>query len=312
MDYKSLISEAHDRIKPFIHNTPVLTSTLINNKVGGELFFKCENLQKMGAFKIRGATNAALQLSDEEKKRGLVTHSSGNMAQAVALAARSLNIPAYIVMPENAPKVKVNAVNDYGGDITFCESTIEARTETANEIIKEKGASFIHPFNDHQVVFGQATAAKELLESQADLDIIVAPVGGGGLASGSSLSAKYFGKNCICIGAEPEIVDDAFRSLASGSIQKNDRIDTIADGLRTNLGPITFDYLSKYLDKVITVTEDEIISAMKLIWERMKIIVEPSCAVPLAAIIKNNHEFAGKKIGVILSGGNVDLNNLPF
>jgi len=312
MNYKSLISEAHDRIKPFIHNTPVLTSTLINNKVGAELFFKCENLQRMGAFKIRGATNAALQLSDEEKKRGLVTHSSGNMAQAVALAARSLNIPAYIVMPENAPKVKVNAVIDYGGNITFCKSTIEARTKTANEIIREKGASFIHPFNDHQVVFGQATAAKELLESQADLNIIVAPVGGGGLASGTSLTAKYFGKNCICIGAEPEIVDDAFRSLESGSIQKNDRIDTIADGLRTNLGPITFEYLSKYLDKVITVTEEEIISAMKLIWERMKIIVEPSCAVPLAAIVKNKHEFTGKKIGVILSGGNVDLNELPF
>lgn len=312
MDYKSLINEAHNRIKPFIHNTPVLTSTLINNKVGAELFFKCENLQRMGAFKIRGATNAALQLSIEEQNKGLITHSSGNMAQAVALAARSLNIPAYIVMPENAPKVKVDAVRDYGGIITFCESTIEARTETANEIIKEKGASFIHPFNDHQVIFGQATAAKELLETYSELEIIVAPVGGGGLASGSALSARYFGNNCLCIGAEPELVDDAFRSLNIGSIQKNDRTDTIADGLRTNLGPITFAYLSKYLDKIITVNEKEIISAMKLIWERMKIIVEPSCAVPLAAIIKNKQEFEGKQIGVILSGGNVDLNNLPF
>lgn len=312
MDYKTLIEEAHNRIKPYIHKTPVMSSKLINEVAGSDIVFKCENFQRMGAFKMRGATNAILQLSEEEKSKGVVTHSSGNMAQAVALAAKSLDIPAYIVMPENAPKVKVAAVKDYGGQITFCESTIEARTSTANEIIKERGSSFIHPFNDHNVVFGQATAAKELLEEHPNLEIIVAPVGGGGLASGSALTAHFFGHNCICIGAEPELVDDAFRSLSSGSIQKNDRIDTIADGLRTNLGPITFEYLSEYLEKIITVTEDEIIHAMKLIWERMKIIVEPSCAVPLAAVLKSPEDFNGKKIGIILSGGNVDLNQLPF
>jgi len=234
------------------------------------------------------------------------------MAQAVALAAKSLNIPAYIVMPENAPQVKVNAVQDYGGQITMCKPTIEARQESAEQIIAEKSASFIHPFNDINVVYGQATAAKELLEECPNLDILMAPVGGGGLASGTALSAKCFGSDCLAIGGEPELVSDAYRSLQLGSIQKNDRIDTIADGLRTNLGPVTFKILSEHLERIILVSETEIVHAMRLIYERLKIVIEPSCAVPLAALLKEKEAFSGKKVGIILSGGNVDLSKLPF
>lgn len=306
------IIDTHQRIKPYIHNTPVLSSSLLNSMAGCEVFFKCENFQKMGAFKMRGATNAILNLSKEQLGNGVVTHSSGNMAQAVALAAKSLNVPAYIVMPSNAPQVKVDAVRDYGGMITKCEPTIEARQETADQIIKEKSASFIHPFNDINVVLGQATAAKELLEKHPDLNVLMAPVGGGGLASGTALSAKYFGNDCQAYGGEPELVNDAYRSLESGSIQKNNRIDTIADGLRTNLGPVTFKILNEHLERIILVSEDEIIHAMRLIYERLKIVIEPSCSVPFAALLKEKAHFKGKRVGIILSGGNVDLSKLPF
>lgn len=312
MDLREKIIKGHDQIKSHIHRTDVLHSSLIDEIAGAEIYFKCENFQKMGAFKIRGATHAILNLSEVQRAKGVVTHSSGNMAQAVALAARMLNIPAYIVMPSNAPKVKVNAVKDYGGIITICEPTIEDRQRQADIIIEKTGASFVHPFNDINVVIGQATAAKEFLEDYPDLEIILAPVGGGGLASGTALSAKYFGNGCICVGAEPEIVDDAFRSLQSGKIEKNKSIDTIADGLRTNLGPVTFDILSEHIDKIITVSEEEIIQAMRLIFERMKIIIEPSAAVPFAAVLKEKEYFKDKKIGIILSGGNVDVSDLPF
>ena len=312
MDFKQRIIDAHQLLLPHIHNTPVVTSSLLNGIAGAKLFFKCENFQKMGAFKIRGATHAILKLSKADRKKGVVTHSSGNMAQAVALAARNIGVPAYIVMPSNAPTVKVNAVKDYGGIITICKPTIEDRQLQADLIIEKTGANFIHPFNDINVVIGQATAAKELLEDYSELEIIMAPVGGGGLASGMALAANIFGDNCIAIGGEPELVDDAFRSLKSGKIEKNDRIDTIADGLRTNLGPVTIEIIQQYLDRIITVSEKEIIDAMRLIYERLKIVIEPSSAVPFAALLKEKSSFQGKKIGVILSGGNVDLSNMPF
>lgn len=300
------------RIKPFIHRTPVLSSRAINEIVGTSLLFKCENFQRMGAFKMRGATNAIMQLGDEQKQKGVVTHSSGNFAQAVSLAAKSLEITAHIVMPSNAPKVKQAAVTGYDGKITLCEPTIEARENAAKKIGEEKGATFIHPSNDMDVILGNATAALELLEEQPDLDYIFAPVGGGGLIAGTALAAYHFGKNCKVIGGEPEEADDAYRSMQSGKIETNVTTNTIADGLRTNLGDINFPIIQEYVEKIILVSEEEIISAMRLIWERMKIIVEPSCAVPMAAIISEKDAFQDKKIGIIISGGNVDLKELPF
>ncbi len=309
---KDLLIEVHNRIKPFIHNTPVLTSSQINAMVDCEVFFKCENFQKMGAFKMRGAANAILSLSEDERQKGVVTHSSGNFAQAVALAAASLGVHAYIVMPENAPQVKKNAVKGYGGNIIECESTAIARENEADRIKNEKGASFLHPSNQDEVIFGQGTAAIELLEQHPNLDVIMAPVGGGGLIAGTALAAHFFGSNCKVIGGEPAEADDAYRSLKSGKIQTNATANTIADGLRTFLGDRNFPIIQKFVDKIILVEEEEIIAAMKLIWERMKIIIEPSCAVPLAALIKNKSEFKGQQVGIILSGGNVDLQKLPF
>ena len=312
MDIKEDILQSHQRILPYIHRTPVFTSQILNKITGAELFFKCENFQKMGAFKMRGATNAILQLSDEQKQKGVVTHSSGNFAQALALSAKSLGIKAYIVMPSNSPEVKKNAVKGYGGIITECEPTLEARESAAKQIQHEKGATFVHPFNDFNVILGNASAGKELLEEHPDLDSIIVPVGGGGLISGVALSAISFGKNCNIIGAEPFNVDDAYRSLESGKIEHNISTDTIADGLKTSLGDITFNIIKNHVEKIIRVTEEEIVDAMKLIWERMKIIVEPSSAVTLAALLKSKAEFANKKVGLIFSGGNVDLQNLPF
>jgi len=302
----------HKAISSYIHKTPVLTSQSINDIVGCHVFFKCENFQKMGAFKMRGATYAALQLSEEQKSKGLVTHSSGNMAQAVSLAARSLGIPAYIVMPENAPQVKKEAVRGYGGLITEVTSTIVARQKAADAIVEETGAYFIHPSNDMDVILGQGTSAYELLSDYNNLDFICTPVGGGGLLAGTALNVHHFGNNCKTIAGEPMNADDAYRSLMSGVIEKNESSDTIADGLRTNLGDINFPIIQAYVEEIIRVEEDEIVQAMRLIWERMKIIIEPSCAVPLAAIIKNKDAYIGKKIGIILSGGNVDLSKLPF
>lgn len=311
MDKQTLI-QTHQRINPFIHKTPVLTSQLLDEIAGCNVFFKCENFQKMGAFKMRGAANAILSLSDEERQNGVVTHSSGNFAQAVSLAAKKIGVKAYIVMPENAPKAKKNGVKTYGGEIIECKSTAEAREFTANEIQKETKASFLHPSNQDEVIYGNATAAMELLQDQPDLDVILAPVGGGGLIAGTALAVHYFGNHCKVIGAEPFEVDDAYRSLQSGKIERNTTTNTVADGLRTYLGDRNFPIIQKYVDRIIRVEEEEIISAMKLIWERMKIIIEPSCAVPFAAVLREKEEFKSKKIGIILSGGNVDVSKLPF
>ncbi|MBU2929222.1 pyridoxal-phosphate dependent enzyme [Winogradskyella psychrotolerans] len=309
---KQTLIETHNRIKPFIHKTPVLISRLLNEETGCNLFFKCENFQKMGAFKMRGASNAILSLTDEQRQRGVVTHSSGNFAQAVSLAAQTLGVKAYIVMPENAPQVKKNAVKTYGGEIIECESTLKAREETANTIEKEKGASFLHPSNQDEVIHGNSTAAIELLEEQPDLDVIIVPVGGGGLLAGTALAAHYFSNKCKVIGGEPMEADDAYRSLISGRIETNKTTATIADGLRTHLGNRNFPIIQNYIEKIIRVEEAEIINAMQLIWERMKIAIEPSSAVAFAAVLKRKEEFATKNVGIILSGGNVDVKNLPF
>ncbi len=309
---KEELLDCHKRIQPFIHRTPVLYSQLINEIASSNIVFKCENFQKMGAFKMRGATNAIMQLTESQKEKGVVTHSSGNFAQALSLAAKSLGIKAFIVMPNNAPKVKIEAVEGYGGNITFSESTIEAREKASELIAQNTGASFIHPSNDLDVIIGNATACLELLEDVPDLDYVFAPIGGGGLIAGTALSAHFFGDDCKVIGAEPITVDDAFRSLQSGIIETNVSGETIADGLRTHLGDINFPIIQKYVQKIITVEEYEIVQAMRLIYERLKIVVEPSSAVALAAVLKEKELFKAKKIGVILSGGNVDLNYLPF
>ncbi|MEX0944318.1 MAG: pyridoxal-phosphate dependent enzyme [Balneolaceae bacterium] len=306
------IEEAAERIKPYAHRTPVSSSYWFNKQLGAELFFKCENFQKVGAFKFRGACNAVLSLKESDGKKGIITHSSGNHAQAVALAARTMGYHATIVMPKNAPRVKVNAVNDYGAKILFCEPTIEARKEMAFRFIEETGAHFIHPYNDPMVIAGQGTAAKELLEDFPDLDIIIAPVGGGGLISGTCISAKFINPDIQVIGAEPERADDAYRSFKKGSIQPIIHTDTIADGLRTSLGEITFEIINEKLDDLVTVSESSIIRDMRNIWERMKLIVEPSAAVPVSACVDHKVDIRGKKVGIILTGGNVDLDHLPW
>ena len=313
MEIKKLdLIDCHNRIKPFIHNTPVLTSSYINEITGAEGYFKCENFQKMGAFKMRGAANAILRLSDEQKSNGVVTHSSGNHAQAISLAAKKIGIKAYIVMPSNAPKIKKEAVKGYGGELIECESSLEAREASAKDVMHSKSATFIHPSNNLDVIIGQGTASKELIEQYGSFDHILVPVGGGGLIAGSALAAKYFGDNCTVIGTEPFEVDDAYRSLISGKIETNITSNTIADGLRTQLGDKNFPIILNEVKKIIRITEDEIIDSMKLIWQRLKIICEPSCSLPLAGIIKNKDEFKGKKIGVVITGGNIDLDNLPF
>jgi len=301
------ILASHELIKPFIHRTPVLTSGLIDEEVGANVFFKCENFQKIGAFKMRGAMNTALRLRPEEVQRGLATHSSGNHAQAVALTARLLGTKAYIVMPDSSPKTKVEATKGYGANIFFCENTLAAREAGLAAVIRQVNATFIHPYDDYNVIAGQATAAKELHEDIPDLEAIIAPVGGGGLMSGTALITHYLRPNVKIYGAEPEQVDDAYRSFKSGVYQTNKTIETIADGLRTNLSAKTFEIIRLYLDDIFTVSESEIIAALRLINERMKIIIEPSSAVPLAVILRNKPIFKGKKIGLILSGGNIDF-----
>lgn len=309
---KEILQEVHERIKPYIHRTPVLTSELLNEMVCAKVYFKCENFQKMGAFKMRGATNAILSLSEEGRSKGVVTHSSGNFAQALSLAAKKTGVEAYIVMPKNAPQVKKDAVKTYLGNIIECDSTPIAREEMAEKIQKETGATFIHPSNDDKVIYGQGTAAIELFEDHPDLDYVFSPVGGGGLIAGTALAATYFSKHCKVIGGEPKNADDAYRSLLSGNIEFNEQVNTIADGLRTFLGDRNFPIIKKHVEKIIRVEENEIIQAMKLIWERMKIIVEPSSAVAFAALLKNKSEYKNKNIGIIISGGNVDVGNLPF
>ena len=303
------VEVTHKAIAPMIHRTPVLSSQSIGQLARARLFFKCENFQKIGAFKMRGASSAALRLSAAEKTRGLATHSSGNHAQAVALSAKLLGIPAHIVMPRNAPAIKRAATQGYGAQVYDCDNTLQARESTLNEVVQQTGATFIHPYNDYNVIAGQASCAKELIEDCEALDAIIAPIGGGGLISGTALSARYFAPGLKVYGAEPEEVDDAYRSFKSGQLQHNTTINTIADGLRTNLGEKTFDIIQRELEDIYTVSEASIVHAMRLVWERMKIIIEPSCAVPLAAILDEPARFEGQKVGVIITGGNVDLSS---
>lgn len=303
---KETILQAHERIKPYIQHTPVLTSESLNEMAGCNLFFKCENFQKVGAFKARGATNAALSLSEEQRRKGLATHSSGNHAQAIARAGKILGVKSYIVMPRTAPEIKKRGVRGYGGEIFECEPNLASRESTLAEVIKKTGATEIHPFNNYEVIAGQATAAKELIEEINSLDFILAPVGGGGLLSGTALAVKYFSPQTTVIAGEPAGSDDAYRSLKSGKIEEA-QSNTIADGLLTKLGDKTFPIIQQNVKEIITVTDEEIIAAMRLIWERLKIIVETSCAVPFAAVLKDRTKFAGKRVGIILTGGNVDL-----
>ncbi|RMA57211.1 threonine ammonia-lyase [Ulvibacter antarcticus] len=309
---KTAFENAYKCVSPFVHNTPVLTSHLLDDLSGTSIYFKCENFQKMGAFKMRGAVNAISHLSEAQKKSGVVTHSSGNFAQALSLAAKNLGVKAYIVMPSNAPKVKREAVEAYGGIITTSMPTLESREEEATKIVKKTKATFIHPSNDINVILGQGTAAYELLQKYPDLDCIFTPVGGGGLIAGTALAVHYFSNKCKTIGGEPANADDAYRSLKSGKIEFNETAITIADGLRTHLGDKNFPIIKELVSEIITISEVEIVAAMRLLWERLKIVVEPSSAVPFAALLKERQRFKNQKIGIVISGGNVDLSNLPF
>ncbi len=309
---KEHIEAAHKRIKPFIHHTPVMTSKNINAMAGAELFLKCENLQKIGAFKYRGATNAVLMLTDAERQNGVATHSSGNHAQALALAARNNGLKAYIVMPENSSKVKMDAVKGYGAEVITCKPNQKAREDTLAEVVKRTGATFIHPYNNYHIIAGQATAAKELIEEIPSLDIVMAPVGGGGLLSGTALATHYFSPKSLVIAGEPANANDAIQSMQQGKVVEALPPNTIADGLLTSLGDKTFGIIRKHVAEILPVTEEQIVAAMRLVWERMKIIIEPSSAVPVAAVLANKAKFSGKRVGIIISGGNVDLSKLPF
>jgi len=306
------VQKAYLKIREKVHRTPVLSSQKVNERAGGELHFKCENFQKVGAFKFRGATHAIGELSNEEAQNGVATHSSGNHAQAVALAAKQRGIPAYIVMPENAPKVKVNAVRDYGADITFSDSTQESREATLKKVVDETGSTFIHPYDNPDIIMGQGSAAVELLEDRPGLDILLAPIGGGGLMSGSAIAASGISPETEVIGTEPEVANDAYLSFKTGKRHPVQSTDTVADGLRTSLSDLTFACIQKHVDDIVTVSEDEIIKAMRFIWERMKIIIEPSCAVPVAAVLNGKVDVKGKQVGIIITGGNIDLDHLPW
>lgn len=306
------IHQAAARIRPYAHRTPLLTNESLNQRAGAQVYLKCENFQKVGAFKFRGACNAVFSLSEEEAKRGVSTHSSGNHAQALALAARLRGIPAYIVMPSNAPGVKKAAVAGYGGKITFCEPTLQAREATLAKVMEETGSGVIHPYNDERVIAGQGTAALELLEAVPDLDIIIAPVGGGGLLSGTAIAGTELKQGIRVIGGEPEMADDAYRSIRAGEIVPSANPKTIADGLLTSLGTLTFPVIQQRVEQIVPVSEAGIIEAMKFIWERAKIVIEPSAAVAVAVLWERKIDLSGLKVGVILSGGNVDLQKLPW
>lgn len=306
------VQAAVKRIAPHVHNTPVLTSTTIDMKLKATVYFKCENFQRGGAFKIRGACNAILQLSEDERARGVITHSSGNFAAALALAANALNTKAYIVMPSNAPSVKRDAVAGYGAQIIDCEPTLKSRESIMQTHQKKNGATFIHPSNDMNVILGHASAVMELAKEVEQLDVVIAPVGGGGLLAGTALAVNHLNYYIETIGAEPFGADDAYLSLKTGKIQPCINPKTIADGLKTQLGDQNFPIIRKLVSKIIRVEESEIVEAMKFIWERMKIVIEPSSAVAVAAMFRNSGEFKNRKVGVILSGGNVDLSTLPF
>lgn len=306
------IRAAHQRISPYIHRTPVMRSQSIDKIVGANLYFKCENFQKCGAFKMRGASNAVFSLPKTMLEKGVATHSSGNHGAALALAAKLAGTKAYIVMPKNSAKIKIEAVREYGGEIIFCENTQAAREKTLAEVVQQTDAHFVHPFDNYAVIAGQATAAKELLEDVADLAHVIAPVGGGGLLSGTALAAYYFSAQTQVWAGEPAGAPDTFLSFQQKKIVPNREINTIADGLRTNVGELTFPIILQHVREIMLVDDAAIIAAMRMVWERMKIVIEPSCAVPLAAVLKNKEKFQGKKIGIILSGGNVDLSKLPF
>lgn len=304
------IEQAHERIRPHIHRTPVFTCATLNQMSGAEIFFKCENFQKIGAFKIRGAMNAVLSLSADERLRGIATHSSGNHAQAIALAARQVGTKAYIVMPDNSPQVKINAVAGYGAEITLCQPTLEARENTLKAIVERTGAAFVHPFDDYRVIAGQATCAKELMEEVPDLQVVMAPVGGGGLLSGTALSVHYYQPGTLVVAGEPEGAADAVLSFKSGRVEKAPFINTIADGLLTTLSDKTLEIIRRHVHDILLVSDEEIKTTLRLVLERMKIVIESSSAVPLAALFRNREQFTGKRVGVILTGGNVDLTKL--
>lgn len=306
------IRRAAERIRPYVHRTPVMTCESLNHMAGAFLFFKCENFQKAGAFKMRGAANAVFSLTEDAAAQGVATHSSGNHAAALSLAATLRGIEAYIVMPDNSPGVKRAAVEGYGGRITFCEPTLQAREETLAGVVDQTGAIFIPPYNHPDIIAGQGTAALELIQDTPALDAIIAPVGGGGLMSGTAIAAQSLSPGIMVYGAEPEMADDAYRSLKTGVLQPSVNPKTIADGLKTSLGEINFEIIRNHVDDIATVSEESIVRAMRLTWERMKIIIEPSCAVPLAALLEKKLDVAGKKVGIILSGGNVDLDRLPW
>ncbi|MBM1221651.1 pyridoxal-phosphate dependent enzyme [Ponticoccus sp. SC2-23] len=303
---------AHDRIAPHIHRTPVLTSSFLNDLTGAQIFFKCENFQKAGAFKVRGASNAVFILSDEEAARGVCTHSSGNHALSLSYAAGRRGIPCHVVMPRTAPEAKKDAVRGYGGIITECAPSTTSREAVFAEVQAATGGNFVHPYNDPRVIAGQGTCSRELMEQTDGLDIVVAPIGGGGMISGTCLTLSTLAPETQIIAAEPEQADDACRSLKAGHIIADDAPQTVADGLKVPLKELTWHFVSNHVTDILTASEDEIVEAMKLTWKRMKIIIEASCAVPLATILKNPDRFAGKRVGVILTGGNVDLDTLPW
>jgi threonine dehydratase len=306
------IRRAAERIKPYAHRTPVLTNESLNKQVNAKVYLKCENLQKVGAFKFRGACNAVFSINDEQAARGVATHSSGNHAQALALAAKLRGIPAHIVMPRNAPKVKKEAVAGYGGRITYCDPTLEARESTLANIAQETGSTVIHPYDNERVIAGQGTAALELLEDISDLDVIIAPVGGGGLISGTAIAATGVKHGIRVIAGEPEMADDAFRSIQAGEIIISVNPKTIADGLLTSLGKITLPIIQRHVGQIVTVSETAIIESMKFVWERAKIVIEPSAAVAVGVLWEKKIDLSGMQVGVILSGGNVDLEKLPW
>ncbi|EYD74265.1 Threonine dehydratase, catabolic [Rubellimicrobium mesophilum DSM 19309] len=306
------VLEAHERIRPHIHRTPVLTSSVLNRLTGAELFFKCENFQKAGAFKVRGASNAVFGLSDAEAARGVATHSSGNHALSLSYAAGRRGIPCHVVMPRTAPQAKKDAVRGYGGVITECEPSTSSREEVFAKVQSETGADFVHPYNDPRVIAGQATCSRELLEQVEGLDAIVAPIGGGGMVSGTCLTLSSIAPNVKVYAAEPEQADDAARSFRAGHIIADDAPSTVADGLKVPLKDLTWHFVSRHVTDILTASEQEIVDAMRLTWARLKIVMEPSSAVPLATILKNPELFRGQRVGVVVTGGNVDLDRLPW
>ena len=306
------IEKAHQRISDHIHNTPILTSDSLDNELGSNLFFKCENFQKTGSFKIRGATNSILQLNDTEIKNGIITTSSGNHGAAVAFIADKIGTSSKIIMPNNTPKNKIENVQRYGGEIFYCEPNIKSREDTLEKMIQKSGGSIIHPYNDEKIIAGQGTAAKELIEKVPDLDAIICPVSGGGLLSGTLLAAKNLKPGIKVFGAEPENADDTYRSILNNKIMSNETTNTIADGLRAQVGTITFPIIKENVDKILLVSEEMIISSMYMIWQRLKIIIEPSCSIVLAALMLNSNKFLNKKVGLILTGGNYDLKQIPW